>query len=127
MSWIMGSWRGFVRQKLSSGRPAGCGSGGSGCRWRRVVVEGCVVHLPAREAAILEVLRRNPGRVVSVRELSGRSVSSRTAVRTCRAVGPVSCLPTGHQPAACAVGGIRGECRILLHADGLPEERPPNL
>jgi hypothetical protein len=31
----------------------------------------------------------------------------------------VGVLPAGHQPAACAVGGIRGRCRIPLHADGV--------
>ncbi|HET9257190.1 MAG TPA: hypothetical protein VFO16_18600 [Pseudonocardiaceae bacterium] len=37
-----------------------------GCR---ALVEGRVIHLPAREAAILEVLMRNPGRVMLVSEL----------------------------------------------------------
>jgi DNA-binding response OmpR family regulator len=36
---------------------------------RRVIIEGHMVHLPAREAAILEVLMRHAGRVVSPREL----------------------------------------------------------
>ena len=36
---------------------------------RRVIIEGSIVHLPAREATILEVLMRHAGRVVSAREL----------------------------------------------------------
>jgi DNA-binding response OmpR family regulator len=36
---------------------------------RRVLVSGFVVHLPVREAAILEVLMRDAGRVVSLKEL----------------------------------------------------------
>jgi two-component system KDP operon response regulator KdpE len=36
---------------------------------RRVLIEGYIVHLPARETAILEVLMRHAGRVVSPREL----------------------------------------------------------
>ncbi len=36
---------------------------------RRVIIEGFIVHLPGREAAILEVLMRHAGRVVSLREL----------------------------------------------------------
>jgi len=38
---------------------------------RRVLVDGFVVHLPVREAAILEVLMRDAGRVVSLSELRG--------------------------------------------------------
>jgi len=36
---------------------------------RQVMIEGYVMHLPAREVAILEVLMRHAGRVVSSREL----------------------------------------------------------
>jgi DNA-binding response OmpR family regulator len=36
---------------------------------RRVIIEGYIVHLPARETAILEVLMRHSGRVVSPSEL----------------------------------------------------------
>ena len=36
---------------------------------RRALVGGRVVHLPAGEAVILEVLMRNPGRVLSASEL----------------------------------------------------------
>ncbi|HZD14373.1 MAG TPA: winged helix-turn-helix domain-containing protein [Pseudonocardiaceae bacterium] len=35
----------------------------------RVLIQGHIVHLPARETAILEVLMRHPGRVVSARQL----------------------------------------------------------
>jgi DNA-binding response OmpR family regulator len=38
---------------------------------RRVLVEGYVVHLPAHETAVLGVLMRNPGRVLSRDELLG--------------------------------------------------------
>ena len=34
------------------------------------MIQGCVVHLPGREAAILEVLMRQAGQVVSPRQLS---------------------------------------------------------
>lgn len=36
---------------------------------RRVIIQGHIVHLPARDAAILEVLMHYAGRVVSPREL----------------------------------------------------------
>lgn len=36
---------------------------------RRVMIAGYIVHLPAREAAILDVLMRNAGKVVSISEL----------------------------------------------------------
>jgi DNA-binding response OmpR family regulator len=36
---------------------------------RRATVSGQVVHLPAQEAALLEVLMRHPGRVLSPAEL----------------------------------------------------------
>ena len=38
-------------------------------RAHRVQIEGHVVHLPAREAALLAVLMRNPGRVMTAAEL----------------------------------------------------------
>lgn len=37
---------------------------------RRVLIEGHVVHLPVGEAVILDMLMRNPGRVLSRHELS---------------------------------------------------------
>jgi DNA-binding response OmpR family regulator len=72
MSWSMGWWRGSAWQELEQRRaPLVVGPVALDVVGCRVVVEGCVVHLPAREAAILEVLMRNPGRVVSVSELCG--------------------------------------------------------
>ena len=62
----------MVWQELAEGRaPLVVGPAALDVVGRRVLVEGRVVHLPAREAAILEVLMRNPGRVVSVSELRG--------------------------------------------------------
>jgi DNA-binding response OmpR family regulator len=72
MSWTTGWWRGFVRQKLIQRQaPLVVGPAALDVVGRRVLIQGCMVRLPAREAAILEVLMRNPGRVVSLSELSG--------------------------------------------------------
>lgn len=72
MSRSTGWWRGLGwRQRKQPQAPLVVGPVALDVLNRRVLVEGCVVHLPAREAAILEALMHNPGRVLSVSELSG--------------------------------------------------------
>jgi two-component system copper resistance phosphate regulon response regulator CusR len=72
MSWVMGWWRGSLWQELTQWRvPLVAGPVALDVVGCRVLIEGRVVHLPAREAAILEVLMRHPGRVISVSELTG--------------------------------------------------------
>lgn len=66
MQW----WRSFLHEDLAKQRlPLSVGSVALDVVGRRVMIEGFVVHLAAREAAILEVLMRQAGRVVSPREL----------------------------------------------------------
>lgn len=70
MRWDTGWWRGSAARELAQRRaPLVVGPAALDVVGCRVVVEGYVVHLLAREAAILEALMRNPGRVVSVSEL----------------------------------------------------------
>jgi DNA-binding response OmpR family regulator len=45
---------------------------------RRVLIDGWCVHLPAREAALLMVLMRNAGRVLTATELAQATDSDAT-------------------------------------------------
>ena len=71
MHWVMDWWRGSAWQELAPRRVSlVVGPVALDVVRHRVLVGGRVVHLPARETAILEVLMRNPGRVISVSELA---------------------------------------------------------
>ncbi|HET9256163.1 MAG TPA: winged helix-turn-helix domain-containing protein [Pseudonocardiaceae bacterium] len=71
MRWVMGWWRGSAWRKLAPQRvPLVVGPLALDVVGHRVLIGGHVVHLPARETAILEVLMRNPGRVISGSELA---------------------------------------------------------
>lgn len=73
----MRGWRSFLHQGVAQQRtPLIVGPVTLDVVGRRVMIAGCVVHLPVREAAILEVLMRQAGRVVSPREL-GAAIGQR--------------------------------------------------
>ena len=71
MSWVMDWWRRSAWYKLAQRQvPLVVGPVALDVVRRRVLIDGRVMHLPAPETAILEVLMRNPGRVISVNELT---------------------------------------------------------
>lgn len=73
----MRRWRPFLHEDLITRRTAlSVGPVALDVVGRRVMIEGYVVHLPVREAAILEVLMGQAGRVVSPREL-GAAIGQR--------------------------------------------------
>jgi two-component system, OmpR family, sensor histidine kinase KdpD len=70
MGWKTYWWRRSAHRKPAGRRPPLIvGPAALDVVERRVLVGGFVVHLPVREAAILEVLMRDAGRVVSLSEL----------------------------------------------------------
>jgi DNA-binding response OmpR family regulator len=70
MGWKACWWRTPAHRELAGRRaPLIVGPVALDVSGRRVLVEGFVVHLPVREAAILEVLMQDAGRVVSLSEL----------------------------------------------------------
>jgi len=79
MGWNTCWWRrSAYRQHAGRQAPLIVGPAALDVVGRRVLVDGFVVHLPVREAAILEVLMRDAGRVVSPRELH-RAIGARRA------------------------------------------------
>lgn len=72
-------WRRPAHRQLAGRRaPLVVGPAALDVVGRRVLVDGFVVHLPVREAAILEVLMRDAGCVVSLGELH-RAIGARHA------------------------------------------------
>jgi DNA-binding response OmpR family regulator len=70
MGWNTCWWRRPAHRQLAGRRPSLIvGPAALDVVGRRVLVGGFVVHLPVREATILEVLMRDAGRVVSLSEL----------------------------------------------------------
>jgi two-component system, OmpR family, response regulator len=70
MRWRRRWWSAPLRHRLAERQaPLIVGPAALDVVGRRVIIAGYVVHLPAREAAILEVLMRHAGRVVSLSEL----------------------------------------------------------
>jgi DNA-binding response OmpR family regulator len=84
-----------------------------------------VVHLPAQEAAILEVLMRNPGRVVSVSELMGAigqpQDRSEHVARWVRRLARRLVISPLLAPLVESVGNAGYRYTPI----GLPEQRPP--
>lgn len=77
MTWTMQWWRSFSHQALATRRPPlSVGPVALDVAGRRVMIQGSVVHLPGREAAILEVLMRHASQVVSHHEL-GAAIGQR--------------------------------------------------
>jgi DNA-binding response OmpR family regulator len=92
MRWITRWWCTADRQGPAARRTALIvGPAALDVSARRVIIEGFIVHLPAQEAAILEVLMRHAGRVVPPRELCtaiGSGPIARTTSHDASAVSP---------------------------------------
>ena len=70
MTWTTRWWRAPAQRGLAQQRaPLIVGPAALDVVGRRVIIQGHIVQLPAREAVILEVLMRHAGQVVSPREL----------------------------------------------------------